>query len=114
MQETERNMQNYVNPIPETSSIALPAAPGVDEVACSLCDKPMLKPRKAKYAKICDACKANLIAPIIAHKAPGRNDPCPCGKRDPVTKKPLKYKRCCLNPPKDNTSHSCAGSASVG
>jgi len=25
----------------------------------------------------------------------GRNDPCPCGKTDPVTGKRLKYKRCC-------------------
>jgi len=26
---------------------------------------------------------------------PGRNDPCPCGKKDPVTGKPIKYKKCC-------------------
>jgi preprotein translocase subunit SecA len=26
---------------------------------------------------------------------PGRNDPCPCGKVDPQTKKPMKYKKCC-------------------
>ncbi len=25
----------------------------------------------------------------------GRNDPCPCGKKDPVTGKPIKYKKCC-------------------
>jgi preprotein translocase subunit SecA len=25
----------------------------------------------------------------------GRNDPCPCGKRDPITGKPIKYKKCC-------------------
>jgi len=25
----------------------------------------------------------------------GRNDPCPCGKINPETKKPMKYKRCC-------------------
>ena len=24
-----------------------------------------------------------------------RNDPCPCGKVDPKTGKPIKYKRCC-------------------
>ncbi len=24
----------------------------------------------------------------------GRNDPCPCGKKDPVTGKPIKYKKC--------------------
>jgi preprotein translocase subunit SecA len=25
----------------------------------------------------------------------GRNDPCPCGKKDPTTGKPIKYKKCC-------------------
>ncbi len=25
----------------------------------------------------------------------GRNDPCPCGKINPITKKPMKYKKCC-------------------
>jgi preprotein translocase subunit SecA len=25
----------------------------------------------------------------------GRNDPCPCGKTDPKTGKPIKYKKCC-------------------
>jgi len=25
----------------------------------------------------------------------GRNDPCPCGKKDPKTGKPMKYKKCC-------------------
>lgn len=24
----------------------------------------------------------------------GRNDPCPCGKKDPATGKPIKYKKC--------------------
>jgi len=26
---------------------------------------------------------------------PGRNDPCPCGKKNPVTGNPIKYKKCC-------------------
>ena len=26
---------------------------------------------------------------------PGRNDPCPCGKINPKTGKPMKYKKCC-------------------
>jgi len=42
-------------------------------------------------------------APGQARRAPGgggkkkvgRNDPCPCGKKDPVTGKPIKYKKCC-------------------
>ncbi len=28
-------------------------------------------------------------------KKVGRNDPCPCGKKDPKTGKPIKYKKCC-------------------
>jgi len=28
-------------------------------------------------------------------KAPGRNDPCPCGKINQETGKPMKYKKCC-------------------
>ena len=28
-------------------------------------------------------------------KKVGRNDPCPCGKIDPKTGKPIKYKKCC-------------------
>ena len=28
-------------------------------------------------------------------KKVGRNDPCPCGKKDPKTGKPIKYKNCC-------------------
>jgi preprotein translocase subunit SecA len=30
-----------------------------------------------------------------AHPKVGRNDPCPCGKIDPITGRPLKYKKCC-------------------
>jgi len=30
-----------------------------------------------------------------AKKKPGRNDPCPCGKINPETDKPIKYKKCC-------------------
>ncbi len=36
--------------------------------------------------------------PAVAVKSgnkPGRNDPCPCGKKDPTTGKPIKYKKCC-------------------
>ncbi|MEK6714421.1 MAG: hypothetical protein AABY43_00005, partial [Candidatus Omnitrophota bacterium] len=25
----------------------------------------------------------------------GRNEPCPCGAKDPVTGNPIKYKKCC-------------------
>jgi len=30
-----------------------------------------------------------------ARPKPGRNDPCPCGKINPQTGKPIKYKKCC-------------------
>jgi len=30
-----------------------------------------------------------------ARRKIGRNDPCPCGKIDPKTEKPMKYKKCC-------------------
>ena len=30
-------------------------------------------------------------------KKPGRNDPCPCGKINPQTKRPMKYKKCCYS-----------------
>ena len=30
-------------------------------------------------------------------KRVGRNDPCPCGKKDQKTGKPIKYKKCCMN-----------------
>jgi len=33
--------------------------------------------------------------PIINNNKVGRNDPCPCGKINPETGKPLKYKNCC-------------------
>ena len=34
--------------------------------------------------------------PIRAQKMPGRNDPCPCGKKKPDGT-PVKYKNCCMN-----------------
>jgi len=33
--------------------------------------------------------------PGLFQKEVGRNDPCPCGKINPQTGKPMKYKRCC-------------------
>jgi len=35
-----------------------------------------------------------FIQPLAKNK-PGRNDPCPCGKINPQTGKPMKYKKCC-------------------
>jgi len=34
-------------------------------------------------------------ANLHAHPKVGRNDPCPCGKKDPLTGNPMKYKKCC-------------------
>ncbi|MDO8661802.1 MAG: preprotein translocase subunit SecA [Candidatus Omnitrophota bacterium] len=31
----------------------------------------------------------------LSHPKVGRNDPCPCGAKDPVTGHPIKYKKCC-------------------
>ena len=33
--------------------------------------------------------------PVASRRKPGRNDPCPCGKINPKTGKPMKYKKCC-------------------
>ncbi len=38
---------------------------------------------------------ATPITPNVSQNKPGRNDPCPCGKTDPKTGKPIKYKKCC-------------------
>ncbi len=38
--------------------------------------------------------KTSGRGPLIAKKI-GRNDPCPCGKINPQTGKPMKYKKCC-------------------
>jgi preprotein translocase subunit SecA len=35
------------------------------------------------------------IPQTSSHAKVGRNDPCPCGKINPRTGKPLKYKKCC-------------------
>ncbi len=39
--------------------------------------------------------KSDVYVPRKNKEKVGRNDPCPCGKVDPKTKKPLKYKKCC-------------------
>ena len=40
--------------------------------------------------------KPNVVqARKVGQEKPGRNDPCPCGKINPKTGKPMKYKRCC-------------------
>jgi len=35
-----------------------------------------------------------VARPVVAGKEPGRNDPCPCGKKRPDGR-PMKYKNCC-------------------
>ena len=39
--------------------------------------------------------KSATPPPQRTHPKVGRNDPCPCGKIDPKTGNPLKYKKCC-------------------
>jgi len=46
------------------------------------------KPAKPQYSE-------NGSRNLTPKKKFGRNDPCPCGKKDPVTGKPMKYKKCC-------------------
>jgi len=36
-----------------------------------------------------------VVLPSIPKKKVGRNDPCPCGKINSKTGKPMKYKKCC-------------------
>jgi len=36
-----------------------------------------------------------VVPSFQSQKKVGRNDPCPCGKIDPKTGKPMKYKKCC-------------------
>jgi len=31
----------------------------------------------------------------LSHPKVGRNEPCPCGAKDPATGHPIKYKKCC-------------------
>jgi preprotein translocase subunit SecA len=38
---------------------------------------------------------AEIQKPVVTGEKPGRNDPCPCGKINPKTGKPVKYKHCC-------------------
>lgn len=39
--------------------------------------------------------KVMKSSPQISGPKVGRNDPCPCGKIDSITGRPLKYKKCC-------------------
>ncbi len=47
--------------------------------------KAELQPQKPKFEK----------KEVRKRKKVGRNDPCPCGKINPNTGKPMKYKKCC-------------------
>jgi len=39
--------------------------------------------------------KAMKLSPQVSGPKVGRNDPCPCGAKDPATGNPIKYKKCC-------------------
>jgi len=71
--------------------------------AFSAVSKEMLHPEAEAFSSP-DASlenKERAAAPSVTpvsqspHAKVGRNDPCPCGKTDPLTGKPLKYKKCC-------------------
>jgi len=53
---------------------------------------------KEEYSEIeSGPAKASSTPQRLSQPKVGRNDPCPCGKIDPRTGKPLKYKKCCYS-----------------
>ena len=56
-------------------------------------------PQPKRNIELSGASKTNKENRIVNRpkgiRKPGRNDPCPCGKKDPKTGKPKKYKKCC-------------------
>jgi preprotein translocase subunit SecA len=56
--------------------------------------KVSLVPKTAE-APVVSSSASRPVASQSLKKKPGRNDPCPCGKKDPVTGKSMKYKKCC-------------------
>jgi len=59
-------------------------------------DKPQEQPPVKRAPQVGPPIKPGPTPPITQqHPKVGRNDPCPCGKIDPRTNKPLKYKKCC-------------------
>ena len=70
--------------------------------AFSAVSKEMLHPEAEAFSSPAATEDKQVTAPPSAttvsqssHIKVGRNDPCPCGKKDPVTGKPVKYKKCC-------------------
>jgi len=56
------------------------------------------KPQEERFAEKETASPSPVITkkPVqSSHPKVGRNEPCPCGKIDSLTSKPLKYKKCC-------------------
>ncbi|MCD6148524.1 preprotein translocase subunit SecA [bacterium] len=55
-----------------------------------------VKPERAEPLTVSPKPVVQQAAPIARGKRKiGRNDPCPCGKINPRTGKPMKYKKCC-------------------
>ena len=55
-----------------------------------------VKPEKSEPLTVSPKPVVQQAAPIARGKRKiGRNDPCPCGKINPRTGKPMKYKKCC-------------------
>jgi preprotein translocase subunit SecA len=73
----------------------------------SLSSQEMIHPEAAKFEapqaeEVADEGVAGVIPPKVSikpiqstHPKVGRNDPCPCGAKDPATGSPIKYKKCC-------------------
>ncbi|QQS38731.1 preprotein translocase subunit SecA [Candidatus Woesebacteria bacterium] len=61
----------------------------------ALAGKPAFRPSSSKQIQNALANKSHENKKVSS-KAPGRNDPCPCGAINPNTGKPYKYKKCGL------------------
>ncbi len=55
----------------------------------------ILKVRLAPQSQAKGGLPVRNYKPAQARKKVGRNDPCPCGKVNPETGRPIKYKKCC-------------------
>ena len=106
--------------IPTTEMIKVVAETAVDakndtkveKHTCVLCKKDILddkffvrpedkqKVMLKKYDDVdfyCEQCHKLVHTPIRIGKRIGRNENCICGKINPKTNKPFKFKNCCIN-----------------
>jgi len=63
-------------------------------VANTILKVSLTQPPSQPITTVSSSAPASPSAGRVKNK-PGRNDPCPCGKINPETGKPMKYKKCC-------------------